>query len=89
MTLLKGNKMTTSDTSEYWWTDSALSQALTEHPGELVRTGSPYFLCSVLPGHWRSNKTLPVAFKVWTISFPILYVLLYYMPNLFNWSRRI
>lgn len=29
-----------------------------------VRTGSPYFLCSALPNHWRSNKTLPVAFKV-------------------------
>lgn len=29
-----------------------------------VRTGNPYFLCSALPNHWRSNKTLPVAFKV-------------------------
>lgn len=29
-----------------------------------VHTGSPYFLCSALPHHWRSNKTLPVAFKV-------------------------
>lgn len=29
-----------------------------------VRTGSPYFLCSALPNHWRSNKTLPSAFKV-------------------------
>jgi len=27
-------------------------------------SGSPYFLCSQLPTHWRSNKTLPVAFKV-------------------------
>ncbi|XP_049818004.1 runt-related transcription factor 3 isoform X1 [Aethina tumida] len=35
-----------------------------EHPGELVRTCSPYFLCSAIPGHWRSNKALPVAFKV-------------------------
>lgn len=32
--------------------------------GELVPTGSPAVLCSVLPGHWRSNKSLPVAFKV-------------------------
>ncbi|XP_026744281.1 segmentation protein Runt-like [Trichoplusia ni] len=32
--------------------------------GELVQTGSPAVLCSVLPGHWRSNKSLPVAFKV-------------------------
>nr|CAH7746679.1 unnamed protein product [Callosobruchus chinensis] len=35
-----------------------------EYAGELVRTGSPYILCTQLPGHWRSNKTLPVAFKV-------------------------
>lgn len=37
---------------------------LAEHPGELVRTGSPHVVCTVLPPHWRSNKTLPVAFKV-------------------------
>lgn len=28
------------------------------------RTGSPHVVCTVLPAHWRSNKTLPVAFKV-------------------------
>lgn len=32
--------------------------------GELVQTGSPAVLCSVLPAHWRSNKSLPLAFKV-------------------------
>ncbi|XP_068617823.1 segmentation protein Runt-like [Battus philenor] len=32
--------------------------------GELVQTGSPAVLCSALPGHWRSNKSLPLAFKV-------------------------
>lgn len=37
---------------------------LAEHPGELVKTGSPHVVCTVLPPHWRSNKTLPVAFKV-------------------------
>ncbi|XP_051892109.1 runt-related transcription factor 3 [Pristis pectinata] len=37
---------------------------LQDHAGELVRTDSPNFLCSVLPSHWRCNKTLPVAFKV-------------------------
>ncbi|EDS27684.1 runx1 [Culex quinquefasciatus] len=37
---------------------------LADHPGELVRTGSPHVVCTVLPTHWRSNKTLPVAFKV-------------------------
>ncbi|GFX19148.1 runt-related transcription factor 1 [Trichonephila clavipes] len=31
---------------------------------ELVKTGSPCFACTPLPSHWRSNKTLPVAFKV-------------------------
>ncbi|CAO1303028.1 unnamed protein product [Diamesa serratosioi] len=39
-------------------------RANNEFPGELIRTGSPYFLCSALPNHWRSNKTLPVAFKL-------------------------
>lgn len=32
--------------------------------GELVTTGSPTIMCSSLPTHWRSNKSLPVAFKV-------------------------
>ncbi|XP_039287908.1 runt-related transcription factor 1-like isoform X2 [Nilaparvata lugens] len=49
---------------ELWWTERVLCEAQAEHPGELVRTGSPGFLCSSLPTHWRSNKTLPVAFKV-------------------------
>ncbi|XP_059478952.1 runt-related transcription factor 1-like isoform X2 [Neocloeon triangulifer] len=44
--------------------ERALSEILAERPGELVRTGSPHFVCTVLPPHWRSNKTLPVAFKV-------------------------
>ncbi|XP_076374025.1 uncharacterized protein LOC143258647 isoform X2 [Tachypleus tridentatus] len=44
--------------------ERALHEALSEHPGELVRTASPSVLCSALPSHWRSNKTLPVAFKV-------------------------
>ncbi|XP_066255128.1 runt-related transcription factor 3-like [Euwallacea similis] len=37
----------------------------TEHPGEqFAATGSPYILCSKLPEHWRSNKTLPMGFRV-------------------------
>ena len=44
--------------------ERTLSTVLSDHPGELVRTGSPNFVCSVLPTHWRSNKTLPVSFKV-------------------------
>jgi RUNX transcription factor Lozenge len=50
--------------TEYWWTERMILRAQEEFPNELVRTGSPYFLCSALPTHWRSNKTLPVAFKV-------------------------
>jgi runt-related transcription factor 1 len=44
--------------------ERTLGDFLSEHPGELVRTGSPHLVCTVLPPHWRSNKTLPVAFKV-------------------------
>lgn len=35
-----------------------------EHPGELVKTGAPNILCTALPNHWRSNKSLPMSFKV-------------------------
>ena len=41
-----------------------LATTQTQHPAELIKTGSPNFLCSALPTHWRSNKTLPVGFKV-------------------------
>ncbi|XP_038048101.1 runt-related transcription factor 1-like [Patiria miniata] len=44
--------------------ERSLSEALADFPGELVRTESPNFVCSVLPSHWRCNKSLPVAFKV-------------------------
>ncbi|ERL84690.1 segmentation protein Runt isoform X1 [Dendroctonus ponderosae] len=37
---------------------------LQEFHGELVSTGCPSVLCSVLPTHWRSNKSLPLSFKV-------------------------
>lgn len=36
--------------------------------GELVQTGSPCILCSPLPNHWRSNKSLPVAFRVFSFQ---------------------
>ncbi|KAF7280596.1 hypothetical protein GWI33_005696 [Rhynchophorus ferrugineus] len=39
-------------------------ETLQEYHGELVQTGSPAILCSALPTHWRSNKSLPIAFKV-------------------------
>ncbi|KYM99539.1 Protein lozenge [Cyphomyrmex costatus] len=44
--------------------ERTLDGLLAEHPGELIRTGCPHVVCTVLPSHWRSNKTLPVAFKV-------------------------
>ncbi|XP_052121601.1 segmentation protein Runt-like [Frankliniella occidentalis] len=43
---------------------TGLHEALQEYHGELVQTGSPAVLCSALPTHWRSNKSLPMAFKV-------------------------
>ncbi|RZC40671.1 Runt domain containing protein [Asbolus verrucosus] len=43
---------------------ASLQETLQEYHGELVQTGSPAVLCSVLPSHWRSNKSLPIAFKV-------------------------
>lgn len=45
-----------------------LNQLLGESSGELVRTGSPNLVCSALPHHWRSNKTLPNTFKVVALS---------------------
>lgn len=48
--------------------DRSMVEVLSDHPGELVRTDSPNFLCSVLPTHWRCNKTLPIAFKVGSIA---------------------
>ncbi|KAK5641391.1 hypothetical protein RI129_009938 [Pyrocoelia pectoralis] len=43
---------------------SNMQESLQEYHGELVQTGSPTVLCSALPNHWRSNKSLPIAFKV-------------------------
>ncbi|XP_012289118.1 segmentation protein Runt-like [Orussus abietinus] len=42
----------------------AIHDTLRACHGDLVQTGSPAILCSALPSHWRSNKSLPVAFKV-------------------------
>lgn len=44
--------------------ERTIDSLIAEHPGELTRTGSPHIVCTILPTHWRSNKTLPVAFKV-------------------------
>ena len=34
-----------------------------EGDADLVHTGAPDVMCSVLPAHWRANKTLPIAFR--------------------------
>ncbi|XP_023327855.1 uncharacterized protein LOC111700986 isoform X2 [Eurytemora carolleeae] len=54
--------------SDWWWAERQVSEILAEHPGELIKTGSPNVLCTALPNHWRSNKTLPMAFKVIALS---------------------
>ncbi|XP_039261573.1 uncharacterized protein LOC120337759 isoform X2 [Styela clava] len=41
---------------------------LTEHPGDLIKTDSPNFLCTQLPQHWRVNKSLPTPFKIVALS---------------------
>ncbi|XP_076444491.1 uncharacterized protein LOC143282699 isoform X2 [Babylonia areolata] len=49
--------------------DRSVEIVLKDNPGvELVKTGSPMFLCSALPTHWRSNKTLPATFKVFCLG---------------------
>lgn len=45
-----------------------LNEIINEYPNELVRTGAPNLICSALPGHWRANKTLPMTFKVVSLS---------------------
>ncbi|XP_067636711.1 segmentation protein Runt [Eurosta solidaginis] len=56
------------DTSPYLTPENLFERTvdvlLAEHPAELVKTGSPHVVCTTLPTHWRSNKTLPIAFKV-------------------------
>ncbi len=47
--------------------DHLLQEFLGEQ-GELVQTGSPCVLCTPLPNHWRSNKSLPIGFKVFTFQ---------------------
>ena len=43
-------------------------ESLLGENGDLIQTGSPCILCSPLPSHWRSNKSLPSAFKVFTFQ---------------------
>jgi len=43
-------------------------ESLLGESGDLIQTGSPCILCTPLPQHWRSNKSLPSAFKVFTFQ---------------------
>lgn len=43
---------------------NAIHDALRSYHGDLVQTCSPTIMCTTLPPHWRSNKSLPVPFKV-------------------------
>lgn len=53
---LKANRMAAAASANS--TDSVVAS------GHLIRTGSPNIICTQLPSHWRSNKTLPSTFKV-------------------------
>lgn len=48
--------------------EAVLNQVLAENSRDLVRTGAPNILCSSLPTHWRSNKSLPHPFRVMSLS---------------------
>ena len=62
------NTEATEDSEDTFHGEKVLDQLLQEYSGELVRTGSPNIVCSALPTHWRSNKTLPATFKVVALS---------------------
>ncbi len=53
--------------SEVLMSDKVVQELMGEQ-GDLIQTGSPAILCTPLPTHWRSNKSLPVAFKVFTFQ---------------------
>ena len=48
--------------------ERSFAEVLAEYPGELVRTQSPNIVCTILPSHWRCNKTLPAPFRVLSLS---------------------
>ena len=39
-----------------------------ETPEHFTITGAPNLMCSKLPSHWRSNKSLPCCFKVLALN---------------------
>jgi hypothetical protein len=62
--------------SEVLMSDKVVQELMGEQ-GDLIQTGSPAILCTPLPTHWRSNKSLPVAFKVFTFQVSIIIELLH------------
>jgi hypothetical protein len=60
--------MLASPVSDILTGERVLNTVLSQHPGEFIRTGSPNLVCTALPTHWRSNKSLPVTFKVVALS---------------------
>lgn len=48
--------------TSYTMSEVGVAPGLEDTP--LTDTESPNFLCTKLPVHWRSNKTLPYPFKV-------------------------
>lgn len=55
--------------------ERTLGDFMSEHPGELIRTGSPLFVCTVLPNHWRSvsSKTCGSSSLRYSFSSPSFY----------------
>lgn len=65
ISLRMSTKVLMPERSQHQQSSSSSSfDTMVDHQGELIQTGSPYFLCTALPTHWRSNKSLPVAFRV-------------------------
>ncbi|VDL91309.1 unnamed protein product [Schistocephalus solidus] len=66
LTRIQGNlgKLKFGHMSDILLAEYTLRRALHEHAGDLMVTGSPHILCSTLPKHWRSNKSLPTPFRV-------------------------
>ena len=58
---LRAEGLLTADVCEQFGGASAMGGAAAVR---LVRTGSPSIFCTPLPPHWRSNKSLPMPFRV-------------------------
>ena len=43
---------------------SLAAHGLEASEDKIIKTGSPCFVCTELPPHWRMNKTLPHPFRV-------------------------